>query len=272
MKNEFTSNKRKRVDLQEDKINKENIYKNSHKIFDIIKEKKDIKIIINPHKNILTIRRNNKLVKNKKEVIFKIVKVDKERITKPSINNNIHANDYNVIESDNKTNIDTNIIMNEYNIPNHHSAGIKNHLEISTNIISININPENAQHVCSICIDSVHFNDRHYLRCGHLYHNSCIEIWLRGSNQCPNCKQNITQGRLMRFINMNLSDSIDSSDTEYEEEILFDNSYMPSFHDRFSLSEVRSDESFGLDTCLCFVVLYSFFCIALKLVSIFNVA
>jgi hypothetical protein len=43
--------------------------------------------------------------------------------------------------------------------------------------------------ICSICFDNVNFTDKHYLRCGHIFHAVCIAGWLRIKNICPNCKQ-----------------------------------------------------------------------------------
>lgn len=43
---------------------------------------------------------------------------------------------------------------------------------------------------CGICFDKN--NDKYVLRCGHIFHNKCIETWISQSKQtCPLCISNI---------------------------------------------------------------------------------
>ncbi|PHJ16365.1 zinc c3hc4 type (ring finger) domain-containing protein [Cystoisospora suis] len=46
---------------------------------------------------------------------------------------------------------------------------------------------------CSICLEDYHVGDdvRLLQPCGHLFHKSCIDIWLLRNAVCPNCKGSI---------------------------------------------------------------------------------
>ena len=51
---------------------------------------------------------------------------------------------------------------------------------------------DQADHACSICLES--YEDGVVLRqlpCSHLFHDHCVDTWLRMNNQCPLCKQSI---------------------------------------------------------------------------------
>jgi len=43
--------------------------------------------------------------------------------------------------------------------------------------------------VCSICISDIKRNNIFNLRCGHMYHKSCIEQWVYKHGTCPLCRQ-----------------------------------------------------------------------------------
>lgn len=46
------------------------------------------------------------------------------------------------------------------------------------------------ENICSICIDSI--DEKFYkTKCNHKFHFSCLENWLKKSNQCPNCRETI---------------------------------------------------------------------------------
>lgn len=36
-------------------------------------------------------------------------------------------------------------------------------------------------------------------KCGHLYHHDCIQRWLDGSDDCPNCRVKITKESLLKI-------------------------------------------------------------------------
>ena len=50
----------------------------------------------------------------------------------------------------------------------------------------------NDNSICSICLHNISFEDRHFCHCGHIFHCTCINLWINdGKNDCPNCRQNI---------------------------------------------------------------------------------
>jgi hypothetical protein len=62
-------------------------------------------------------------------------------------------------------------------------------IEVCSNSIQIDcIGLGNEQRTCTICFDPILINERFYLRCGHLFHNRCIDEWLKIQSICPNCK------------------------------------------------------------------------------------
>lgn len=44
---------------------------------------------------------------------------------------------------------------------------------------------------CSICYSH---SPLHILPCGHIYHENCINEWIRIKNSCPLCRQKISEG------------------------------------------------------------------------------
>jgi len=56
---------------------------------------------------------------------------------------------------------------------------------------SFTVNQENQTGRCSICLDSIVMNETaNEIPCGHVFHESCIDGWLRISRTCPLCRQN----------------------------------------------------------------------------------
>jgi hypothetical protein len=46
--------------------------------------------------------------------------------------------------------------------------------------------------LCSICLDEITNKDTIELKCGHMFHSQCIEIWCKTpTNTCPNCRSEI---------------------------------------------------------------------------------
>lgn len=65
----------------------------------------------------------------------------------------------------------------------------KNNLEVTSEITNVSvIGSEFINKICSICISPVNFETKHYLKCGHAFHDKCISDWLKVSSFCPNCK------------------------------------------------------------------------------------
>lgn len=45
---------------------------------------------------------------------------------------------------------------------------------------------------CSICLEKYVKNDKIMsLECSHSFHDSCIKLWLKNNNTCPQCRENI---------------------------------------------------------------------------------
>ena len=56
--------------------------------------------------------------------------------------------------------------------------------------IDNNINFNNNS--CPICLTEINFEDKHFLHCGHCYHCSCVNNWIKlGNYKCPLCKKHI---------------------------------------------------------------------------------
>jgi hypothetical protein len=77
-----------------------------------------------------------------------------------------------------------NNINNEYNSSNY----------ISNNSSTLsNDSSNNTGEICPIC--RCKFEDEDFIRiinrCGHYFHNTCIETWLNNHITCPNCRQNV---------------------------------------------------------------------------------
>jgi hypothetical protein len=49
---------------------------------------------------------------------------------------------------------------------------------------------ESTSEICSICYDNASSNTIK-LNCGHIFHNKCIITWLKQSQTCPYCRENI---------------------------------------------------------------------------------
>ena len=54
-----------------------------------------------------------------------------------------------------------------------------------------NIENHEARGTCVICLNKISFENRHFLHCGHIFHCSCINLWInKGNNLCPICRGN----------------------------------------------------------------------------------
>jgi len=44
------------------------------------------------------------------------------------------------------------------------------------------------RNVCSICFENINPNDSLKLSCNHIFHSSCINMWISKKNTCPICR------------------------------------------------------------------------------------
>lgn len=45
---------------------------------------------------------------------------------------------------------------------------------------------------CPICLEKYKKKDKVVdLNCGHIFHKSCIKLWIKKNNSCPHCRRNI---------------------------------------------------------------------------------
>lgn len=51
----------------------------------------------------------------------------------------------------------------------------------------------NNQDECSICLAPIKKNKKNELNCNHIFHNNCINEWLKKNNSCPLCRTQIKQ-------------------------------------------------------------------------------
>jgi len=51
---------------------------------------------------------------------------------------------------------------------------------------------ESSSEICPICLDNYKKDDiLNELKCGHKYHNTCIDDWIKNNNNCPLCRLSI---------------------------------------------------------------------------------
>lgn len=58
---------------------------------------------------------------------------------------------------------------------------------------------------CAICLEDVRIDfaaSSKELRCGHLFHKSCIDTWLNQTNTCPYCRGRVIQDNQNRLVNI----------------------------------------------------------------------
>ena len=125
---------------------------------------------------------------------------------------------------------------------------------------------------CSICFENVNFADKHYLRCGHVFHLNCISEWLKLNNICPNCKQipielniNILNENFSLFSAADFSDIIISDDIR-------DNRILRSIHERNSLINdiTLFIEVVDRHRYIVIIIIYIFFYVSYKVMMIFQ--
>ena len=81
-----------------------------------------------------------------------------------------------------------------------------------------------ADEICIICLDTISFQNQHFLHCGHNFHCSCITRWINDRNNlCPICRQDIKCNYLFNEeTNLNLEENdnnnennINNSNSQY---------------------------------------------------------
>jgi len=83
----------------------------------------------------------------------------------------------------------------ELNNQNNQSNNTPNYTIIQNKIIKIKENKyilEESEEICSICLETYKKNDiMNILKCGHKYHDKCIDGWIETSHNCPLCRLSI---------------------------------------------------------------------------------
>ena len=62
----------------------------------------------------------------------------------------------------------------------------------NTQLIQVE-NTTGNQDICNICREPLHGQSNHFVlrklnNCGHIFHQSCIDMWFEENNHCPNCR------------------------------------------------------------------------------------
>lgn len=61
---------------------------------------------------------------------------------------------------------------------------------INTNLKTIQNKKENCQ--CSICFEKIDLNENLFdLNCGHDFHESCLNNWIKYKQDCPVCRKSV---------------------------------------------------------------------------------
>ena len=107
---------------------------------------------------------------------------------------NENNNNEEFFEERNEDNLES--LENNENINHHHKKKIKKNKTVYNLIeekkVKGNLIDKLQNSKCSICLDD--FNKgKHisYLPCCHVYHSKCIKKWLKVSNLCPLCKEEV---------------------------------------------------------------------------------
>lgn len=72
-----------------------------------------------------------------------------------------------------------------------------------------------TQSVCVICLDTISIAQRvRALPCSHVYHSTCIRLWLRRKNSCPCCAERVVKRRPRTELNSTPVAQLDDDDDE----------------------------------------------------------
>ena len=55
---------------------------------------------------------------------------------------------------------------------------------------------------CSICLDIIQ-TDKKGTRCGHIFHRTCLELWMDKNTTCPICREELVN-RYFDYIDFEL--------------------------------------------------------------------
>jgi len=92
--------------------------------------------------------------------------------------------------------------------------------------------------VCSICLLVVNFEEKHYLRCGHIFHQKCISEWLKIKNICPNCKQSSHDNLNLLNDNLSLFSEEDFAEMFSAEDLMISRNYRENINDLNLIFEI----------------------------------
>jgi len=84
--------------------------------------------------------------------------------------------------------------LEQNNQNNQSNNNIPNYTIIQNKIIKIKEYKLNnvSEEICSICLETYTKNDIiNILKCGHKYHDKCIDGWIETNNNCPLCRLSI---------------------------------------------------------------------------------
>jgi hypothetical protein len=148
----------------------------------------------------------------------------REKIEVDTNSNNIKSKkkekeDYNNSNISNKS---TDIIRNKYIICHENKLTFKSRIECNKD--------------CVICLRSIVFNDRLFLRCGHVFHENCIDRWITTKRICPVCKVRLDYLNHDDYEDSNYSDNhaFDENITQVD----YNSVYLES-----NLSEISNSEN-----------------------------
>eukprot|EP00045_Choanoeca_perplexa_P001944 m.22395 g.22395 ORF g.22395 m.22395 type:complete len:246 (+) comp11245_c0_seq1:147-884(+) len=68
---------------------------------------------------------------------------------------------------------------------------------------STKLSPTLVLHDCAICLESSDESDKSFVklrRCGHVFHQACVDEWLSTHNTCPMCRQLAAMWQQVQFI------------------------------------------------------------------------
>ena len=127
----------------------------------------------------------------------------------------------------NISNKSTDIIINKYIICHENKLTFKSRIECNKD--------------CVICLRSIVFNDRLFLRCGHVFHENCIDRWITTKRICPVCKVHLDYLTHDDYEDSNYSDNHEFDEnitqvdynSEYLESNLSDNPISENLENNF---------------------------------------
>ena len=99
--------------------------------------------------------------------------------------------------SDLSNNLNNRTLTSNNSIPNEETEIQNSGLTVSELLQNTELFPynqdDNLEAKCHICNEDYKNNEicRKIKKCGHYFHQTCIDIWVRDNNTCPICTQSI---------------------------------------------------------------------------------